>query len=83
MLGGGEKREREIEEDFLVDMVFELGPEGSTGSRQSESSMAALTQNPQWEGRHSIEGLAAGAEGGTGLLHRLHVLKAVGAMRDF
>lgn len=33
----GRREGREIEEGFLVESVLELGPKGSTGSRQSEN----------------------------------------------
>lgn len=42
----GRRGEREIEEGFLVETVFELGPEVSTGSRQSENGTGGTCTKP-------------------------------------
>lgn len=86
----GRRGEREIEEGFLLETVFEPGPEGSTGSRQSENGTGGTCTKPSvgrkaWHGGNWQLGLRGmrGMGGVTEQFHRHCVLTVVGARRDF
>lgn len=52
----GRRGEREIEEGFLLETVFEPAPKDQQEVGSQKMGLEVLAQNPQWEGRHGMEG---------------------------